>query len=150
MYAYLQTAQDAAAARTLPLVGPLAVRIPNAGAGNAAPPSAGFRRIRGRSGCTGVGGASATGAGATGRAGGSGRASPWSVSTRRGAAGWVMRWHVSHMTVPASSSNQACERGGSLLAHSLHLARDRSTRADDGERADPVGRERRQRGGHER
>jgi hypothetical protein len=45
MYAYLQTAQDAAAARTLPLVGPLAMRIPNAGAGNAAPPSAGYYAV---------------------------------------------------------------------------------------------------------
>ncbi len=45
IYAYLQTAQDAAAARTLPLVGPLAVRIPNAGAGNAAPPSAGYYAV---------------------------------------------------------------------------------------------------------
>jgi tetratricopeptide (TPR) repeat protein len=42
VYAYLQTAQDAAAARVLPLVASLAVRIPNAGAGNAAPPSAGY------------------------------------------------------------------------------------------------------------
>jgi hypothetical protein len=42
VYAYLQTAQDAAAARTLPLTGPLALRIPNAGPGNAAPPSAGY------------------------------------------------------------------------------------------------------------
>ena len=45
VYAYLQTAQDAAAARTLPLVAPLAVRIPNAGAGNAAPPSAGYYAV---------------------------------------------------------------------------------------------------------
>jgi len=42
IYAYLQTAQDAAAASVLPRVGPLAVQIPNAGAGNAAPPSAGY------------------------------------------------------------------------------------------------------------
>ncbi len=42
MYAYLQTAQDAAASRTLPLVGPLVAKIPNAGPGNAAPPSAGY------------------------------------------------------------------------------------------------------------
>jgi len=45
VYAYLQTAQDAAAARVVPLVGPLAVRIPNAGAGNAAPPSAGYYAV---------------------------------------------------------------------------------------------------------
>ncbi len=45
VYAYLQTAQDAAAARTLPLVAPLAVRIPNAGPGNAAPPSAGYYAV---------------------------------------------------------------------------------------------------------
>jgi tetratricopeptide (TPR) repeat protein len=42
VYAYLQTAQDAAARRTLPLVEPLAARVPNAGVGNAAPPSAGY------------------------------------------------------------------------------------------------------------
>ena len=45
VYAYLQTAQDAAAAGTLPLVAPLAARIPNAGAGNAAPPSAGYYAV---------------------------------------------------------------------------------------------------------
>ena len=45
VYAYLQTAQDAAAARTLPLVAPLAPRIPNAGAGSAAPPSAGYYAV---------------------------------------------------------------------------------------------------------
>jgi hypothetical protein len=45
VYAYLQTAQDAAAARTLPLTGPLALRIPNAGPGNAAPPSAGYYAV---------------------------------------------------------------------------------------------------------
>ncbi len=42
IYAYLQTAQDAAASRTLPLVAPLAARVGNAGAGNAAPPTAGY------------------------------------------------------------------------------------------------------------
>jgi hypothetical protein len=41
-YAYLQTAQDAAAKRTLGMIGPLADRIQSAGAGNAAPPPAGF------------------------------------------------------------------------------------------------------------
>ncbi|MGD9902067.1 MAG: hypothetical protein AB7U83_01255 [Vicinamibacterales bacterium] len=45
VYAYLQTAQDAAASRTLPLVAPLAARIPDAGAGNAAPPSAGYYAV---------------------------------------------------------------------------------------------------------
>ena len=45
VYAYLQTAQDAAAQRTLPLVPPLAAKIPNAGAGNAAPPSAGYYAV---------------------------------------------------------------------------------------------------------
>ncbi len=45
VYAYLQTAQDAAAQRTLALVPPLATRIPNAGAGNAAPPSAGYYAV---------------------------------------------------------------------------------------------------------
>ncbi len=45
VYAYLQTAQDAAAAGTLPLVAPLAARIPNAGPGNAAPPSAGYYAV---------------------------------------------------------------------------------------------------------
>jgi len=42
MYAYLQTAQDTAASRTLPLVAPLAGRIASGGAGNAAPPTAGY------------------------------------------------------------------------------------------------------------
>ncbi len=42
IYAYLQTAQDSAASRTLPLVAPLAARIASAGAGNAAPPTAGY------------------------------------------------------------------------------------------------------------
>lgn len=42
VYAYLQTAQDTAASRILPLVAPLAARIPDGGAGNAAPPSAGY------------------------------------------------------------------------------------------------------------
>jgi hypothetical protein len=41
-YAYLQTAQDAAARRNIDVVAPLQARIPNAGAGNAAPPSAGY------------------------------------------------------------------------------------------------------------
>lgn len=41
-YAYLQTAQDAAAARTIALVPALVTAIPKAGAGNAAPPSAGY------------------------------------------------------------------------------------------------------------
>lgn len=41
-YAFLQTAQDAAAHRTIALVPALQARIPNAGAGNAAPPSAGY------------------------------------------------------------------------------------------------------------
>jgi hypothetical protein len=45
VYAYLQTGQDAAAKRVLDLVGPLAVRIPNAGVGNAAPPSAGYYAV---------------------------------------------------------------------------------------------------------
>ena len=45
MYAYLQTAQDAAAKRTLPLVTPLGEQIPNAGVGNAAPPSAGYYAV---------------------------------------------------------------------------------------------------------
>ncbi len=44
-YAYLQTAQDAAARRTIDLVAPLASRIPNAGAGSAAPPSAGYYAV---------------------------------------------------------------------------------------------------------
>jgi hypothetical protein len=42
VYAYLQTAQDAAAKRAVALAPALAPRIPNAGAGNAAPPSAGY------------------------------------------------------------------------------------------------------------
>ena len=42
VYAYLQTAQDTAASRTLPLVPPLSAKIPSAGIGNAAPPSAGY------------------------------------------------------------------------------------------------------------
>lgn len=42
VYAYLQTAQDTAVGRTLPLVAPLAAKIPTAGPGNAAPPSAGY------------------------------------------------------------------------------------------------------------
>jgi tetratricopeptide (TPR) repeat protein len=41
-YAYLQTAQDAAARRTLGVIGPLAERIQMASAGNAAPPPAGY------------------------------------------------------------------------------------------------------------
>jgi hypothetical protein len=41
-YAYLQTAQDAAARRTLGVIGPLADRIQMASAGNAAPPPAGY------------------------------------------------------------------------------------------------------------
>lgn len=44
-YAYLQTAQDAAARRTIDLVAPLHQAIPNAGAGNAAPPSAGYYAV---------------------------------------------------------------------------------------------------------
>jgi hypothetical protein len=42
MYAYLQTGQDAAAERTLALIGPLGARIATGGAGNAAPPNAGY------------------------------------------------------------------------------------------------------------
>jgi hypothetical protein len=41
-YAYLQTAQDAAARRALDVIAALGARIPDAGAGNAAPPSAGY------------------------------------------------------------------------------------------------------------
>lgn len=41
-YAYLQIGQDAAAKRTTDAAGTLLPRIPNAGAGNAAPPSAGY------------------------------------------------------------------------------------------------------------
>ena len=41
-YAYLQTAQDAAARRTLDAIGELAAKIQTAGAGNAAPPTAGY------------------------------------------------------------------------------------------------------------
>lgn len=41
-YAYLQTAQDAAAKRNLETIGPLADRIPTTTAGNAAPPTAGY------------------------------------------------------------------------------------------------------------
>ena len=44
-YAYLQTGQDAAARRTVDLVPPLKAAIPNAGAGNAAPPSAGYYAV---------------------------------------------------------------------------------------------------------
>lgn len=44
-YAYLQTGQDAAARRTIDLVPPLHRAIPNAGAGNAAPPSAGYYAV---------------------------------------------------------------------------------------------------------
>ncbi len=42
VYAYLQMAQDASARRALDLIAPLGEQIPNAGAGNAAPPSAGY------------------------------------------------------------------------------------------------------------
>ena len=45
VYAYLQTGQDAAAQRVVPLVPALAVKIPNAGAGSAAPPSAGYYAV---------------------------------------------------------------------------------------------------------
>ena len=45
VYAYLQTAQDAAARRAIDLVKPLGEKIPNAGAGNAAPPSAGYYAV---------------------------------------------------------------------------------------------------------
>jgi hypothetical protein len=41
-YAYLQMAQDAAARRNIDAVAPLQARIPSIGAGNAAPPSAGY------------------------------------------------------------------------------------------------------------
>ncbi len=41
-YAYLQTAQDAAAKRTLDASAALGAKIPTAGAGNAAPPPAGY------------------------------------------------------------------------------------------------------------
>jgi hypothetical protein len=44
-YAYLQMAQDAPARTTIDLVAPLHARIPNAGAGNAAPPSAGYYAV---------------------------------------------------------------------------------------------------------
>lgn len=42
MYAYLQTAQDAAAKRTVGAIGPLGATIETAGPGNAAPPAAGY------------------------------------------------------------------------------------------------------------
>jgi hypothetical protein len=42
VYAYLQTAQDAAAKRSLDAIGALATKIETAGAGNAAPPPAGY------------------------------------------------------------------------------------------------------------
>jgi hypothetical protein len=42
MYAYLQTAQDTAARKTLEAIAPLADRIPQTGAANAAPPTAGY------------------------------------------------------------------------------------------------------------
>ncbi len=42
VYAYLQTAQDAAARRTRDATGGLAAKIQTAGAGNAAPPAAGY------------------------------------------------------------------------------------------------------------
>jgi uncharacterized protein Usg len=42
VYAYLQTAQDAAARRTRDAIGDLAAKIQTAGAGNAAPPAAGY------------------------------------------------------------------------------------------------------------
>ncbi len=45
VYAYLQTAQDVAAKRTVDLVKPLGEKIPNAGVGNAAPPSAGYYAV---------------------------------------------------------------------------------------------------------
>ncbi len=45
VYAYLQTAQDAAARRAIDLVKPLGEKIPNAGVGNAAPPSAGYYAV---------------------------------------------------------------------------------------------------------
>jgi hypothetical protein len=45
VYAYLQTAQDAAARSALDLVKPLGEQIPNAGVGNAAPPSAGYYAV---------------------------------------------------------------------------------------------------------
>ena len=41
-YAYLQTAQDAAAKRTLDAIAALGAKIQTAGAGNAAPPTAGY------------------------------------------------------------------------------------------------------------
>jgi hypothetical protein len=41
-YAYLQTAQDAAARRTVDAIGALGAKIQTAGAGNAAPPPAGY------------------------------------------------------------------------------------------------------------
>lgn len=44
-YAYLQTAQDAAARRTIDRVPALKAAIPDAGAGNAAPPSAGYYAV---------------------------------------------------------------------------------------------------------
>lgn len=44
-YAYLQLGQDLAAKRTAEVVDALARRIPNAGAGNAAPPSAGYYAV---------------------------------------------------------------------------------------------------------
>ena len=45
MYAYMQTAQDAAARRTLDAIAPLAAKIPTSGAGNAAPPAAGYYAV---------------------------------------------------------------------------------------------------------
>jgi hypothetical protein len=45
MYAYLQTAQDAAARRTLDAIAPIAARIAASGAGNAAPPAAGYYAV---------------------------------------------------------------------------------------------------------
>ena len=45
MYAYLQTAQDAAARRTLEAIAPLAAKIATSGAGNAAPPAAGYYAV---------------------------------------------------------------------------------------------------------
>jgi hypothetical protein len=45
MYAYLQTAQDAAARRTLDAIAPIAAQIATSGAGNAAPPAAGYYAV---------------------------------------------------------------------------------------------------------
>ena len=45
MYAYLQTAQDAAARRMLDAIAPIAAKIATSGAGNAAPPAAGYYAV---------------------------------------------------------------------------------------------------------